>query len=268
MSEGAIRSIKIWSIRAAIVLCLLGIWQGLTTFHLMNPVFIGTPGGTLREFILQFGTPIVTLDLAYTMRETILGFVLGTLLGLIVGALLAQNQLVERAAAPLMTAANSLPRITLAPLFILWFGLGSTAKVALIISVVFFIMVLNTVAGLTMPDPDRELLARTLGASKRQRLLHFVIPGAVPTLMAGLELSLVYSFLSAVVGEFVGGTYGLGVRLQEFANNFQVDKFFAVIILLAIIATLMAQLLQLAGHRATRWYGSETLQQSGQKGQR
>ena len=128
-------------------------------------------------------------------------------------------------------------------------------------SVVFFIMALNTVAGLTMPDPDRELLARTLGASKRQRLFYFVIPGAVPTLMAGLELSLVYSFLAAVVGEFVGGSYGLGVRLQEFANNFQVDKFFAVIILLAIITTVMAQLLQMAGRRATRWYGSDKLQQ-------
>jgi NitT/TauT family transport system permease protein len=255
------RTAAIWAIRMVIVLCVLALWQGLTTFGLMNPVFIGTPAGTLREFIFQFNTPIVTIDLGYTMRETLLGFVLGTLSGLIAGALLAQSELVERAAAPLLTAANSLPRVTLAPLFIIWFGLGSTAKVALVISVVFFIMAINTIAGLTMPDPDRELLARTLGASKRQRLLHFVIPGAVPTLMAGLELSLVYSFLSAVVGEFVGGSYGLGVRLQEFANKFEIDKFFAVIILLAIITTVMAQLLQTVGRRATRWYGSDRLQQ-------
>src|SRR5512146_593346 len=112
MSKRAIDNIAIWTIRSAIILCVLGIWQGLTSFHLMNPVFIGSPGGTLREFILQFSTPIVTLDLAYTMRETILGFVLGTMLGLIAGALLAQNKLVERAASPLMTAANSLPRVT------------------------------------------------------------------------------------------------------------------------------------------------------------
>ena len=100
-----------------------------------------------------------------------------------------------------------------------------------------------------------------MSASRRQRLVHFVIPGAVPTLMAGLELSLVYSFLSAVVGEFVGGSHGLGVRLQEFANNFEVNKFFAVILLLAIITTVMAQMLQWAGHRATRWYGTDRLQQ-------
>lgn len=255
------RTFAIWTIRIGIVAVVLLIWQGLTSFHLMNPVFIGSPGGTLREFVLQFATPIVTTDLAYTMRETLLGFVLGTLSGLLVGMLLSQSEVVERAAAPLLTAANSLPRVTLAPLFIIWFGLGSTAKVALVISVVFFIMTLNTVAGLTMPDPDRELLARTLGASRRQRLLHFVIPGAIPTLMAGLELSLVYSFLAAVVGEFVGGSHGLGVRLQEFANNFEVNKFFAVIILLAIITTIMAQLLQMAGRRATRWYGSDRLQQ-------
>ena len=261
MTKAFRRTVAIWSIRLAIIFSVLVIWQGLTSFHLMNPVFIGTPGGTLRQFVLQFTTPIVTIDLGYTMRETILGFVLGTFLGLVAGALLAQSELVDRAASPLLTAANSLPRVTLAPLFIIWFGLGSTAKVALVISVVFFIMALNTVAGLTMPDPDRELLARTLGASKRQRLFYFVIPGAVPTLMAGLELSLVYSFLAAVVGEFVGGSYGLGVRLQEFANNFQVDKFFAVIILLAIITTVMAQLLQMAGRRATRWYGSDKLQQ-------
>jgi len=255
------RSSPIWIIRAAIILVVLAAWQALTSFHLMNPVFIGTPGGTLQEFIRQLGTQIVTTDLAYTMRETIVGFVLGSLSGLLAGMLFAQNKLVERAVAPLLTAANSLPRVTLAPLFIIWFGLGSTAKIALVISVVFFIMTTTTIAGLTMPDPDRDLLARTLGASRRQRLFHFVIPGAVPTLMAGLELSLVYSFLAAVVGEFVGGSHGLGVRLQEFANNFEVNKFFAVIILLSIITTLMAQLLQVAGRRATRWYGSDKLQQ-------
>jgi NitT/TauT family transport system permease protein len=255
------QTLAIWAIRVAIIAFVLAVWQSLTTFHLMNPVFIGSPGGTLREFALQFATPIVTTDLGYTMRETLLGFVLGTLSGLLVGMLLAQSEMVEKAAAPLLTAANSLPRVTLAPLFIIWFGLGSTAKVALVISVVFFIMTINTVAGLTMPDTDRELLARTLGASRRQRLVHFVIPGAIPTLMAGLELSLVYSFLSAVVGEFVGGSHGLGVRLQEFANNFEVNKFFAVILLLAVITTLMAQMLQWAGRRATRWYGTDRLQQ-------
>jgi NitT/TauT family transport system permease protein len=255
------QSLLIWAIRLAIIVAFLAIWQSLTTFHLMNPVFIGTPGGTLREFFLQFATPIVTVDLGYTMRETLIGFVLGTLSGLLAGMVLAQSELVDRAAAPLLTAANSLPRVTLAPLFIIWFGLGSTAKVALVVSVVFFIMTINTVAGLTMPDPDRELLARTLGASRRQRLMKFVIPGAVPTLMAGLELSLVYSFLAAVVGEFVGGSHGLGVRLQEFANNFEVNKFFAVILLLAIITTLMAQGLQWMGRRATRWYGTDRLRQ-------
>src|SRR4051812_14147817 len=115
------RTAAIWVIRTVIILCVLALWQGLTTFHLMNPVFVGTPAGTLREFILQFNTQIVTVDLAYTMRETLLGFVLGTLSGLIAGALLAQSELVERAAAPLLTAANSLPRVTLAPLFIIWF---------------------------------------------------------------------------------------------------------------------------------------------------
>lgn len=254
-------TLAIWTIRLTIIVVFLAIWQALTTFHWMNPVFVGSPGGTIREFVLQFGTSIVTVDLGYTMRETLLGFLLGTVSGLLAGMLLSQSELVERAAAPLLTAANSLPRVTLAPLFIIWFGLGSTAKVALVISVVFFIMTINTVAGLTMPDPDRELLARTLGASRWQRLLKFVIPGAVPTLMAGMELSLVYSFLAAVVGEFVGGSHGLGVRLQEFANNFEVNKFFAVIFLLAIITTLMAQALQWAGHRTTRWYGTDRLQQ-------
>lgn len=261
MARSSSQSLIVWAIRFSITLAIVVIWQGLTFFDLMNPVFIGTPWGTAREFVLQFQTQIVTTDLGYTMRETLAGFVLGTLSGLLAGALLAQNELLQRAASPLLTAANSLPRVTLAPLFILWFGLGSTAKIALVISVIFFIMALNTVAGLTMPDPDRELLARTLGASKRQRLLHFVIPGAVPTLMAGLELSLVYSFLSAVVGEFVGGSHGLGVRLQEFANTFEVDKFFAIIILLAIITTFMAELLQMVGRRTTRWYGSDKLQQ-------
>ena len=143
-----------------------------------------------------------------------------------------------------MVAANSLPRVALAPLFVLWFGLGIAGKVALVVSLVFFVMLTTTLAGLTQPNRDHEYLARSLGASRRQHILYFVVPAAVPTIVAGLELSLTYSFLGAVAGEIVGGSNGIGVRLTVYANSFEIDKFLALLLLLVIVSTATVQIMR------------------------
>jgi NitT/TauT family transport system permease protein len=176
---------------------------------------------------------------------------------MLAAVVLFRSPAARRAVAPLVVAANSLPRIALAPLFVLWFGLGVAGKVALVVSLVFFVMLTTTLAGLTQPNRDYEYLARSLGASRRQHIIYFIVPAAVPTIVAGLELSLTYSFLGAVAGEIVGGSNGIGVRLTAYANSFEIDKFLALLLLLVIVSTTTVQIMRHFSAKLTRWHAAE-----------
>lgn len=248
---------KVWLIRLALLAVVLGSWQIVTITKVLDPTFVGEPSKIAVAFGKLFFTRVVTRDLPTTLNETIVGFIIGAVSGITVGFMLSRFQVVNQAVQPLLSAANSLPRVALAPLFIIWFGLGQPSKIALSVSLVFFILLANTMAGLTSADRDLLLLARSLGASEYQRLRLFVLPAAVPTLVAGLELGLVYSFLGAVTGEIIGGSHGLGVVLAYTANTFDTNKFFAVLLLLAIVTTVMTAALRLLGRRILRWHEIE-----------
>lgn len=249
---------RVWAIRIGVIAVFLAAWKLTGVLGILNPVFIGSPEGTLREFFLQFAKPaVIGMDLGYTVAETLIGFVIGSLSGMLAAVILFRAPAARQAVAPLIIAANSLPRVALAPLFVLWFGLGIAGKAALVVSLVFFVMLTTTLAGLTQPNKDYEYLARSLGARRRQHILYFIVPAAVPTIVAGLELSLTYSFLGAVAGEIVGGSYGIGVRLTAFANSFEIDKFMALLLLLVIMSTATVQLMRHFTAKLTRWHATE-----------
>jgi len=249
---------RVWTIRILLIAAFVACWKLAGTTGLFNPIFIGTPEGTVRQFFLQFANfHVLGLDLGYTVTETLLGFALGVVSGMLAAVVLFRSPAARRAVAPLVVAANSLPRVALAPLFVLWFGLGVAGKVALVVSLVFFVMLTTTLAGLTQPNRDHEHLARSLGASRRQHILYFVVPAAVPTIVAGLELSLTYSFLGAVAGEIVGGSNGIGVRLTAYANSFEIDKFLALLLLLVIVSTTTVQIMRHFCAKLTRWHAAE-----------
>jgi NitT/TauT family transport system permease protein len=258
--RGLLRSyaFRVWAIRIGIIAVFVAAWKLTGALGILNPVFIGIQEGTLVAFFLQFAKPVALgLDLGYTVAETLIGFVIGSASGMLCAVILFRAPAARQAVAPLIIAANSLPRVALAPLFVLWFGLGISGKAALVVSLVFFVMLTTTLAGLTQPNKDYEYLARSLGASRRQHILYFIVPAAVPTIVAGLELSLTYSFLGAVAGEIVGGSYGIGVRLTAFANAFEIDKFMALLLLLVIMSTATVQLMRHFTAKLTRWHATE-----------
>lgn len=248
---------KLWIIRIAFLGIVIGFWQLTITAGIANAALIGSPLRTGEAFLHQFDSSVVFTDLPYTLYETFIGFIIATIGGSLAGLLLSRNRLLKDAALPVLWAANSVPRIALAPLFILWFGLGATGKIAIVISFVFFVMLSTTMAALTQPNQDFELLSASLGATSRQQLMYFILPAAVPTLAVGLELSLTYSFLGAVAGEIVGGSHGLGVRLTEYANAFELNRFLAVLILLALISTSAVQIIRRGTAPLTRWHAAE-----------
>lgn len=248
---------SLWIIRVAFIAFVVGVWQIASTEQWVNPAFVGKPTVIIVDFLQLFSSPVVLIDLPTTLAETFFGFAIGGLLGLLLGALFVRYDLLYTALQPILSALNSLPRIALAPVFIIWFGIGMASKVALSISLVVFIVLLNTVAALTERDRDIALLAKSLGATSRQRLMKFVLPGAVPMLVAGLQLGLVYSFLGAIAGELMGGSHGLGVQLAYEANTFHTNRFFAILLLLAIVTSLVSAAMTAIERRLLRWHHVE-----------
>ena len=249
----------IWLIRLGIIALILGAWELSAARGWVNPLFASRPsdvGPALWDVLKASET---RTDLRWTLTEVAIGYVVGCSLGIAFGLVLSSSNTLRTAFQPILNGLNSVPRIALAPLFVAWFGLGMTPRIVMAITIVFFVMVTTVVAALSRPDRDLALLAQSLGASGRQRMQKFVLPGGIPVIASGLELALVYSFLGVIAAEIVSGNNGLGSRMTQHANLFQADMFFATLIILTVIVTIGATLIRLAERRMLSWHEHEQL---------
>lgn len=245
--------ILIWSLRIGFLILWLASWQYVAATRMLNPVFIGEPSKIWSSFIALWGTTVVTSDLGITIFESIVGFVVSVVLGLLVAYYFVRFPVLERAFRPIITAINSVPRIALIPIFIIWFGFGPMSKVAAIVSFVFFTVLLGAIGAFTASDRDHLLLARVLGFSERERMRKFVIPNAIPALANIFELALIYSFLGAIMGEMLGGAKGIGVKLVLYAGEFQTNDYFAALLLIVIATVIIVQGMRILLKRFVKW---------------
>lgn len=252
--EALPRGPMIWLGRLLILAAIFLVWEKVSDLKLIDPILIGTPTGIARflwEGIFVNGSLIN--DLGWTMLGTLLAFGLGSAAGILVGMLFIISPTTESLLNPILMALNAMPRIALAPLFLIWFGLGLGSKVAVGFSLSFFIVLSSTVAGGRGVNPDHITLARTLGASGRQVFLKFVLPSAVPVIFNGLRLGLVYSLLGVVGGEIIASEHGLGQALQLLAASFKTNGVFAIIILLALVSVCIMTAMNWLEDRLLRW---------------
>jgi NitT/TauT family transport system permease protein len=156
------------------------------------------------------------------------------------GFALAEWPLAERVLAPFLAALNSLPRVALAPLFILWLGIGVASKIVMAATLVVFIVLGNTLAAARSVDSDIVTVARLLGAGRGQRFLKVVLPASAPVVFAGLQLGVVYAMLGAVVGEMISANSGLGYMLSFFAGSLQVSHLMATLVILVLLSTALS----------------------------
>jgi NitT/TauT family transport system permease protein len=250
-------ALLVWATRIVLIVVLLVAWQVISVNKIVDPTLIGYPSGIWHSFVHEFTTSVVTTDLKTTLYETFVGFILSSILGMVIAYILASQPFVYEVVRPLITILNSVPRIALVPLFIVWFGLGPESKIANVLTFVTFVVLMNSLAVFQGGDRDLLQLARTLGFNERQRMRKFVLPAAVPVLASTLELALIYSFLGSITAEMLGGVDGLGVRLQQDANQFATNDFFAVLILVAGVTTLVVQALHILQKRLLKWHEIE-----------
>ena len=173
--------------------------------------------------------------------------------GIIVGLICVQFPVLEEVFDPFVTLMNSFPRIALAPLFVVWFGIGLLSKVVLAVSVIFFILMLTTIAGGRSVDRNLIGLCRSLGASPWKVFRSITLPTAAPSIFAGLKLGLIYAFLGVIVGEMIASEHGLGQEAMKYSNLFQMDRVLAVLFFLAITTTLLATIMTWIERRVLRW---------------
>ena len=241
-------NLRAWQL--AVLAAVFGLWHVLATPGLMRPLlfendrqaafFFGEP---LKIFSRVWNWFIVNADiyphLWVTLLETALAFALGTALGLGIGLWLALSPLAAAIADPYIKALNSMPRVILAPIFSVWFGLGLASKVALGVTLVFFIVFFNVYQGVKEVSPVVLANARMLGASQRQLLRHVYLPSATAWVFSSLHTSVGLAFVGAVVGEYLGSSRGVGYLILQAEGAFDINTVMAGILVLTAFALLL-----------------------------
>ncbi|MFE4503540.1 ABC transporter permease [Rhodococcus sp. NPDC056743] len=228
-----------WAIRVVVLMAFLGGWYFVSHRGIVDPLFISTPEDVGRAFIDQLTDSGFWTDVRSTFSGAMTGLLIGASTGVLSGVILSRSETLNRAVGPFLTLLNSLPRPALAPIFILWFGLGMVPKALVAASMVYFVLLTITISALRGIDHDINLLSRSMSMSPWQRFVKIEFPSALPAIVGGLRLAAVYSVLGAVLSEMVGAYTGLGQRLVTMTNNFQVAESFAVLLAMGLMSMLL-----------------------------
>ena len=239
--------------RIVLIVAVLIVWQALISVGLIDAFWISTPILVARELMRLFTSGEIVNDVAMTLAEALIAFVISSVLGIASGLLLARSPFWDEVMAPIIVVLNSLPRVALAPLIILWFGVGIAAKVVTAFTLVYFILLVNTLSGAKNVDNDILTIARLMGASRRTLLWKVILPSATPWIFAGLNLGLTYSLLGVIVAEILASNQGLGYLIASAAGNFNTAGVFAGLIVLAALSWAMSWVMRAAEARLLRW---------------
>jgi len=226
-------------LQLAVLVVVFALWWAAVRLGILSEFFFGDPILVLAQTIDWFRTGEIYPNLIATLTETVLAFLAGSALGIAVGLWLGLSTLTAALLDPFIKAANAMPRVILGPIFIVWFGLGIWSKVALGITLVFFVVFFNVFQGVREVNPVILSNARILGANQRQLLQTVYIPSATSWVFSSLHTSVGMAFVGAVVGEYLGSARGLGYLILQAESTFDVNAVFAGILVLTVFALLL-----------------------------
>ncbi len=231
----------------------ISVWQFPAIF---DPYLFGQPTKICSAFVSYWNSGLLLKDTVTTLMESLSGLILGMVFGLTAGVVLASLNRVHRIVEPYIIALNSMPRPALAPVFLLWFGLGITSKIMLSFSLVFFVVFFNTVAGFRNINRQYTDSVRVIGASRFQVFRLVALPSIYSWLFAGFKTSVSFSIIGSVVGEFVGASRGLGYRMMIATGIMDTHLAYAILIWLGILGTAGVVTGGLVENRVLRWQQS------------
>jgi len=243
--------------RTALTLAMLAAWE-IAAHTLISPFWISQPTRVFARIWDLTVSGLLFWHVGATLEASMLGLVAGVIAGVAGGLLLGARPGIAAVFDPLLMGLNSLPRVALAPLFIIWFGIGLPSKVVLAFSLVVFPILINTYQGVRNVDRDLIDVLRTMQATPAQIVRRVTIPSTLPWIFAGLRIGLGMSLIGAVVGELVGSNRGVGYYIEERSANFDTTGVFAGLVVLMVMTIALNELMKLVEGRLFRWKPADT----------
>ncbi len=249
---------RLLALQALVAVAALLVWHVGATVpiggtYLLPKFFFSTPLDVIARVWKMFATGMIWKHLGITLTETILAFVIGSVAGIVFGFWFARKPLVAAVCDPYLKMANALPRVVLAPIFMLWLGLGIWSKVALGVTLVFFIVFFNVYQGVREVSPTVLANARMLGMNDRQLFRYVYWPSALSWMFSSLHTSVGFALVGAVVGEYLGSAAGLGYLIHQAEGVFDVTGVFAGMAVLAAFVLVIDWLVTIVERRLLVW---------------
>jgi NitT/TauT family transport system permease protein len=232
---------------------LVAFWQWYTKHFDVSPALFPSPLAIWQSLSASLADGTFVNDLGVTMREVMIGFFGGSIVGFVLALVISEFRPVRTILYPYVVGLQSVPKTALAPMFLIWFGFGIESKVALIVSTVFFPVLINTLWGIERTDPDQLDMLRAYCGRRWRIFLRVKLPSALPALFAGLELAIVLAIIAAVVSEFLGAVGGLGYRILTYNTNLDMAGEFAALTVLSVTGFLLHAIVRILGQRLVFW---------------
>ena len=243
---------KFWP-TALTVVVLVALWEWAIHFFQVPKWFIPAPSAVLQDLIIYEG---FYEDAWLTTQEILLGFVIGDVLAVAIAIAVVYSTFVERTLYPIVIFFQNIPKITLAPIMLLWFGLGLGTRVAIVILISFFPVIINTIYGLRSADPNLIDLARSVAVSRWVILRKIQIPHALPYMFEGFKIAMTFAVIGAFVAEWISGSNGLGYQIRVASSDMESATLFGAVAVISVVGVLLYYLVSLAGRKLFPWHDS------------
>jgi NitT/TauT family transport system permease protein len=247
------RSSRLLIERCGVIIVGLLIWQAAISIFDISPLLVPSPMAVLGQLIRGTRSGMFFYNGLYTVGATVIGFVLGSLSGFLIGVLVSQFDMFNRLIYPYVVAFQTVPKVALAPIIVVWFGFGIWSKVMMSLLICFFPVAVNTIDGLNSVRPEQIMLMRSYRSTRWQIFRIVQLANALPYIFAGLDVGIVLSVIGTIVGEFVGTTTGLGRVLLDYNFSFDIAGVFATLVVLSLMGVVLHALLRAIQRRVIFW---------------
>jgi NitT/TauT family transport system permease protein len=250
-SHAGRRTILAWQI--GIVAVTLALWEAAVDLHLADPFFFGRPSEIATYLVTTTLNGYLLVNTWVTVYEVVLGFVAGTLLGTAVGLALWWSPYLSRVLEPFAVVLNATPKIVVAPILIVWFGIGLTSKVMIAVSVYAIVAWLGAFDGVRAADADQADMVRALGGSRRHVFFKIIIPSTLPWILTTMRINIGLALIGVITGEFLSSTRGLGYLVDSTAKLYQISHTFAALLAIAALAAVQFYIVGLLERKLAPW---------------
>ena len=243
----------VWPLVVFVV--VVGTWEILTRAEVFNRFILPRPTAIV-DAMTELAVESFFWDaVRVTVTETAAGWALGSIVGFLLGAAIASFTVLRQGLYPYVVLFQGLPKVALAPLFVVWFGFGITSKIVMAAAICFFPLLVNTISGLDSVDDSAKSFMRAYGASKRHVFMKLSLPEALTSAFAGLKTGMSFALVGAIVGEFVGSQEGMGALIATFNFGLQVDSAFAVLVYLTLVGLILYLAIERLEQKIIFWRG-------------